>query len=257
MLFSWLKKRRRRKLLAEPFPPGWVAVLERNVALYSMLPAPLQEKMRQIVRVFLAEKDWEGCRGLEMTPEVQVTIAALASVLILGQDDFFFDNVQTILVYPRGYKARRRHGLSGSAYIEATEEMLGEADYNGPIILAWSEVQAAAREPGHGENLVFHEFAHKVDMLSGDADGTPPMPLELRGRWQQIVKEEYEELTRAVEWHRESFLDPYGATSECEFFAVTTEAFFDNPVELRENHPELYALFADFYRLEPARWFEG
>lgn len=258
MFFSFFKKRRRRKLLAEPFPEAWLDILQTNVGLYALLPPNLQEKLRDTLRIFIAEKDWEGCRGLEMTDEVKVTVAALASILLLGQEGFYFDNVQTILVYPAGYKARRRQGLGGGVYIESTNALLGEANhYTGPITLSWNQILLAAREPGHGENLVFHEFAHKIDMLTGYVDGTPPMPAELLERWEPVMRREYRRLVHAAEWGRKSFLDPYGATDEAEFFAVTTEAFFDDPLGLRADHPALYRLFSELYAVDPAAWFGG
>lgn len=257
MLFSWLRKRRRRKLLAEPFPQGWLQILHDDVGHYRLLPEHLQRKLRDTLRILVAEMDWEGVGGLEITDRVRVTIAAVASLLLLGQENFYFENVQSVLVTPAGYKSRRRYPLAGGAEIVATEELEGEADYNGPIKIAWPIALSAAHEPGYGENLVLHEFAHKIDMLSGTIDGTPPMPTKLLERWEPIMKEGYEELMQSVEWDRETFLDPYGATDEAEFFAVVTEAFFDDPRGLKEHHPELYQLFSDFYCLDPAEWFEG
>jgi Mlc titration factor MtfA (ptsG expression regulator) len=257
MFFSWLRKRRRRRILAEPFPDEWRGVLESNVVHYGLLPPELQEKLRGIIQVLVAEKDWAGCRGLAMTVEIKVTLAALAGILILGQDDFYFDNVLTVLVYPSGYRARRRHGLGGEAFIEGMEELEGEADPNGPITLSWNSTLEAARQPGYGSNLVFHEFAHKVDMLAGEATGKPPMPRALEERWDAVMPRAYRNLVRAVEQRRKSFLDPYGATNEAEFFAVVTEAFFDDPLGLRAGHAELYEVFRELYRLDPATWFES
>lgn len=256
MLFSWLKKRRRRKLLAEPFPAEWLDILKNNVAHYALLPAELQPKLRDIVRIMVAEKDWGGGRGLEITAEMQVTVSALAGVLVLGQDGFYFDNVMTVLVYPSGYRARRRQALgAGGAYLEGTEALEGEADPHGPITLSWDRVLEAGRAPGYGDNLVFHEFAHKIDMLSGEADGAPPMPASLARRWAPAMTAAYAGLVRAVEQRRRVFLDPYGATNEAEFFAVLTEAFFDDPLGLRAAHPDLYQLMSELYRLDPAPWF--
>jgi len=255
MLFTWLKNRRRRKLLAEPFPVEWAEALQENVGHYALLPAALQERLRDIVRILIAEKEWVAARGLTLSDEMRVTVAAMAGILLLGQENFYFENVPTILLTPTGYKARRRHFLGGEASLVSDEELLGEANYAGHITVSWADALHAAREPGHGENLVFHEFAHKIDMLSGYADGTPPMPVKLMRRWQPLMKEEFEELIQAVEWDRETFLDSYGATDEGEFFAVLTEAFFDNPLGLRVHHAELYRLFVDFYGVNPAEWF--
>src|SRR3712207_6663755 len=108
MLFSWLKNRRRRKILAEPFPPALVEILQRNVGHYAWLSDAERARLRQAVQIFLAETDFEGCRGLKVTDEVRVTIAGSACVLVLGMDDFYFDNVQTVLVYPREFRVREQ-----------------------------------------------------------------------------------------------------------------------------------------------------
>lgn len=108
------------------------------------------------------------------------------------------------------------------------------------------------REPWCGCNLVFHEFAHQLDMINGDADGVPPLPAELRQPWADVMAKEYRRLTKASRRRRDTLLDPYGATEPAEFFAVTTEAFFDAPTDLRDEHPGLYDLFRRYYGQDPA-----
>lgn len=255
MLFAWLKRRRRRKILAEPFPAAWQEILHDHVGHYAVLTDAEREKLRWIVRIIIAEKEWEGCRGLELTDAMRVTIAALAGILILGFDDFYFDNVQTILVYPEEYVARAQHALGDGLAIEEDSERLGEAQYRGPVILAWNEIEENARLPGYGENLVFHEFAHQLDMLNGAADGTPDLPSqELADRWAKIMDLEFRRLQSAERRHRETLLDPYGATNPAEFFAVATECFFDSPQAMRAEYPQLYSLFRAYYRQDPASW---
>ena len=255
MFFAWFKHRRRRKILADPFPPGWHTILRENVRHYDLLADADQKKLRDAVQIILAEKDWEGCRGLEVTDEVRVTIAALAGVLVLGFDDFYFDNVQTILVYPDEYVAPVETAIAGGATMEEESERLGEAHQRGPIILAWAEVRENAWQPGHGQNLVFHEFAHQLDMLNGAFDGTPDLPTpDLRERWAKIMDAEYRRLQRAERHGRRTVLDPYGATDPAEFFEVTTECFFDAPRAMKAAYPHLYELFRDYYRQDPAAW---
>jgi MtfA peptidase len=255
MLFAWLKKRRRRKILADPFPPAWQATLHDRVGHYAVLNNAERQKLRDAVQILIAEKDWEGCRGLELTDEIRVTIAALAAILILGFDDFYFDNVQTILVYPEEYVARQEHAIGGGLAMEEDSERLGEAQYRGPVILSWNTIHENARRPGYGENLVFHEFAHQLDMLNGAFDGTPNLPSAgLAERWAKIMDVEYRRLQRAERRHRDTLLDPYGATNPAEFFAVTTECFFDAPQAMDAEYPALYELFRDYYRQDPAKW---
>jgi Mlc titration factor MtfA (ptsG expression regulator) len=255
MLFAWLKNRRRRKLLAEPFPAAWLAVLEKAVGHYRVLPEAGQRKLRDAVRFMIAEKGWEGCRGLEMTDEIRVTIAALASILILGFDDFYFDNVQTILVYPSEYVVKEERAIAGGAILEEESDRLGEAHHRGPVILSWEETRANAIEPGCGSNLVFHEFAHQIDMRNGAMDGIPNLDSnELAERWSRIMDVEYRRLQRAERRREQTLLDPYGANDPAEFFAVATECFFDAPQAMAAEHQELYQLLRDYYRQDPAEW---
>jgi Mlc titration factor MtfA (ptsG expression regulator) len=255
MLFSWLKNRRRRNILAEPFPDGWLAILYDRVGHYELLVETDRKKVRDAVQIMLAEKDWEGCRGLELTDEMRVTIAALAAILIVRFDDFYFDNVVTILVYPNEFVVKEERALIGGATVEEESDRLGEAHYRGPVILSWAEIRANAIAPGYAQNLVFHEFAHQLDILNGAFDGTPNLPTdELAKRWAQIMDKEFRRLQDAERRGRETLLDPYGASDPAEFFAVATECFFDAPRAMQQEYPALYQLFRDYYRQDPAGW---
>jgi MtfA peptidase len=255
MLFSWFKNRRRRKILADPFPPAWDDVLGRNLAHLALLADAEQSKLRRAMQIFIAETGFEGCRGLEMTDEVRVTVAASACILVLGMDDFYFDNVQTVLVYPDEFLVPDRQSVADDLVLEGESERLGEAHHRGPVVLAWKEALDNARNPGYGQNLIFHEFAHQLDMLNGDFDGTPTIAdVRLRQRWAEIMEREYERLCEAADRRKKTLLDPYGATDPAEFFAVVTECFFDLPWELEQRHAELYALLRDYFGQDPARW---
>jgi Mlc titration factor MtfA (ptsG expression regulator) len=255
MLFSWLRNRRRRKILAAPFSGEWQTILHEGVGHYGLLADSQQKKLRDAVQIMIAEKEWEGCRGLELTDEVRVTIAALAAILILGFDDFYFDNVATILVYPNAYVVKEERAIGGGATVEQESGRLGEAHFRGPVILSWAELAENALAPGSGQNLVFHEFAHQLDMLNGAFDGTPNLPTnELAGRWAKLMDKEYRRLQRAERIGRDTLLDPYGATDPAEFFAVATECFFDSPHAMQREYPPLYELFRDYYRQDPAAW---
>lgn len=256
MLFQWLKQRRRRQLLAEPFPAPWLDILQERVVLYRFLDPDEQARLRDTLRVFLAEKAWEGCKGLELTDDVRLTIAALMAVLVLGMNDAYYDNVITILVYPEAFRVPEQRAVAGDVAVHTEAEHLGEAHYRGPVILSWADIDEDAAQPGFGQNLVFHEFAHQLDMQNGEADGVPVLPRPLHKRWQHVMAKEFERLCKAADREHDTFLDPYGATDEAEFFAVVTEAFFDQPLELRRRHPKLYELLREYYNVEPAKWFE-
>jgi MtfA peptidase len=257
MLFSWFKNRRRRHILAEPFPPGWLTILDETVGHYAVREDSQRKQLRDAVQIMIAEKDWEGCRGLVLTDEMRVTIAALAAILILGLNDFYFENVQTILVYPNEYVVKEERALAGGATVVEESDRLGEAHRRGTVLMSWAEIRGNAIEPGYGQNLVFHEFAHQLDILNGEFDGTPNLPTgELARRWAELMDEEYRRLQRAARNRQKTLLDPYGATDPAEFFAVATECFFDAPQAMRREYVELYELFRAYYQQDPAAWRE-
>jgi Mlc titration factor MtfA (ptsG expression regulator) len=253
MIFSWLRRRRRRQLLATPFPAAWLDYLHRNVSHYRYLSEAEQARLRDDLRVFIAEKHWEGCGGLTMTDEIKVTIAAQVCLLLLGLEHHSFERVQSILVYPRGYRATGEMlGRDGLIH-EGGQARLGEAWYRGPVILSWEEVRHEARHLGEGHNLVFHEFAHQLDMLNGVVDGTPLLETpEQYHKWREVMTAEYQQLVQASEQGRATLLDQYGTTNEGEFFAVATECFFERPVALARRHPRLYEVLRDYYHQDPA-----
>jgi Mlc titration factor MtfA (ptsG expression regulator) len=253
MLFAWLKRRRREKLLAEPFPGGWLDHLERNVAHYRLLTEAERAKLRDDLRIVVAEKDWEGCGGQEITDEVKITVAGQACLLVLGLEGNYFDQVASILVYPRQYLIPQSRPLGGGVELEGEVAVEGTAHYRGPVILSWEEVLAEGRDPGLGRNLVLHEFAHQLDMQDGEANGAPLLADPARDRrWQMVMAGVYERLLDDTELGRPTLLDEYGATNPSEFFAVATECFFTRPVEMRFRHRALYQLFRDYYRQDPA-----
>jgi Mlc titration factor MtfA (ptsG expression regulator) len=254
MLFSWLRQHRRRKILAQPFPPAWLQHLRENVAYFHFVSEPEQKTLLEYSLIFISEKSWEGCGGLEMSDEIKVTVAAQACLLVLGLDIDQFRRVQTILVYPAGYMAPHQEVIGENAVLEAETPLLGQAHYRGPVILAWDKVVDEGRNPG-GDNLVFHEFAHQLDMLNGSLDGTPPLRNKKQARdWRRVMTAEFRHLCVESSRGRRTLLDPYGATNESEFFAVATECFFSRPVALKEIHPRLYEVFADYYCQNPAGW---
>lgn len=252
-MFGWLTKRRRDRILAEPFPAEWEEIIDHNVALAQRLTPAERTRLRQLVQVFIAEKHWEGCGGLELTEEIQVTIAAQACILVLGRDDSLYADVASILVYPSVMiTPPRRIGTfeQPRAPIAEGHTILGEAMLGGPVLLAWDAVLAGGREEIAG-NVVFHELAHKIDMSTGVINGTPPLTRRERIRWRAVMSAAYEELQARLRLGIHSVIDAYGATNEAEFFAVATETFFTRPDELAFESPALYAVLSDFYRLVP------
>lgn len=263
MVFSFLKRRRRTKLLAEPFPREWEGVLREGFPQFEMIPAELQPRLRDRLRVFMAEKYWEGIDGFEITDERQLVIAAMACTLTLAfeENDALYPNVSRVLLFPQTITRQSHQRRNGFVVTEDAELHLGEAWSTtnslrgGVIALAWTDVLRGAQNPGDGKNVVFHEFAHALDMADGAVEGTPPLPTrEAEKAWTSSFQREFETLRRQYDAGLGIPLDPYALTNLAEFLAVSTESYLERPRLLQLKLPALYALLDSFYRLQPATW---
>jgi Mlc titration factor MtfA (ptsG expression regulator) len=250
--FSWWRNRRRKRLLAEPFPDDWQPWLARNCRHYPWLTAAEQQRLRNDVRVFVAEKHWEGCNGLVVTDEMRVTIAAHAVLLGLGFPQLPYDRLLSVLIYPDTFVARQQR-LQAGIMNESDEPRLGEAWYQGPVLLSWREVREQCVEDPDGRNVVIHEFAHLLDMTNHAIDGIPALDgVADADGWVERFHTEYQRLVRQSRVGRRSVIDDYGATSEAEFFAVASEAFFERPTDLQLDKPVVYECLRSYYRQDPA-----
>jgi Mlc titration factor MtfA (ptsG expression regulator) len=251
-MFGFFKKQRREKLRQNPFPAEWAAILERNVPIYGRLPEDDQLELQGLIQIFLAEKVFEGCNGLEINDEIKVTIAAQACMLLLRRDTDVYPKLITILVYPSAYVSNMpRHSLQG-VVTEGPQGRLGEAWTSGVVVLSWDDALHGAADVRDGYNVVFHEFAHQLDMEDGSADGAPILPRRhMYSAWARVLGAEYAELRKAAEAGKKTVLDDYGATEPAEFFAVATEVFFEKPVQLKKKHPELYDELKAYYGQDP------
>lgn len=251
MMFPWSKSRHRQALLAAPFPEAWRRILWTNVALYHRLPPNQQRKLEDGTHIILAEKDWEGVQGLTLTDEIKVTISGMASLLVLGFDDEYYPKVETILVYPNSFVVTTVRSSTRGVFGEQVLTASGQAALLGPVIVSWADVRAGIASGG--QNVVLHEFAHKIDMRDGSADGAPYLENAAQiETWSRVMSAEYQALVAGMQAGERGILNPYGATNAAEFFAVATESFFENAPALLELHPELYAVLRDFYHQDPA-----
>jgi Mlc titration factor MtfA (ptsG expression regulator) len=209
---------------------------------------PQTSRMRELSLLFLAEKQFVGARELEVTDAMRLSIAAQAClpVLELGLD--WYAGFTGIVVYPGDFRVRRSEIDEHGVVHEWDDELAGEAMPGGPVVLSWD---AAANDPQM--NVVIHEFAHKLDMLSGAADGVPPLHVGMsRTAWLKAFKDAYEGFCDALERERETWLDPYAAEHPSEFFAVISEAFFKDPAETRRRYPEVFDQLKLFYKQDPS-----
>ncbi|REJ96578.1 MAG: hypothetical protein DWQ35_04320 [Planctomycetota bacterium] len=253
MLYTWFKRRRRRRLLNEAFPDEWMLYLDKAVRFYPQLTPEDQRRLRDDLRVFIAEKHWVGCNGLEVNDEMRVVIAAYACLLILRKSIDVYSRLDTILVYPDSYLALE------SAFPRSEPVPIGwrhgESWSHGSIVLSWNTTVDNIRDD-EGENLVLHEFAHQLDMSDRFADGVPRLGSRQQYHtWKEIMAAEYEQLYDDARSGRPTLLDQYGLSDEAEFFAVATECFFLRGEEMEERHPRLYEILTEFYELDTAKMF--
>ena len=254
MIFPWPFGRaaRRKKLLSTPLPELWESTLREFVPLYALLPADLRASLISKARIMVAERIWAGSNGLEITEAMKIVVAAQAVVLLAGDDGYLYERLPAIQLYPEFVPSRpsRRKGQH-----HGHTQLLGEAWLHGNVRLSWPAVLAGAEDPQDGDNVVFHEMAHHLDGLDGQMGGQPPLATEsLRQRW-AIVSSACRAHVQDLLHERWTWLDPYAGENAEEFFAVVTEAFFEEPAGLCAEYPELFSVFAELYRVDPRSWF--
>jgi Mlc titration factor MtfA (ptsG expression regulator) len=249
-----IRKWRRRRLLATSAIPEelWREALEALPFLAVYTDAEL-DRVRELVVLFLSTKSIVAARDFEVTPLMRVIIAVQACVLILHLDPRYYDGWESVIVYRDEFIAELEFEDEVGVVHRRHEPLAGEATLGGPVILSWQDVEDSADWSTAGMNLVIHEFAHKLDMRSGEANGCPPLPAEMPPRsWQKAMSAAFEHFRGRIENGEETAIDPYAAESPAEFFAVLSEVFFVDPTLLVHEYPKIYELFAWFYKQDPA-----
>jgi Mlc titration factor MtfA (ptsG expression regulator) len=256
LLLAWgLPRWRLRQALARPLSSAQLAIIERNVVQYRGMPAAMREQLQGLVKRFLHEKTFVGCAGLELTEEMRVTIAAQACLLLLNRSTEVYPGLHAVLVYPGAFLVPRKQVDAGGVVTETRQDLLGESWGDGRVILSWDHVRRAGHDPEGAQNVVLHEFAHQLDSESGSTNGAPILgSAERYKRWSETLARDFALLQRDTYWGQRDVLDPYGASSPAEFFAVATESFFEQPHALAARHPDLYAEFEAYYRVDPRAW---
>lgn len=253
-MFGLIKRWRRKRVMAREFPREWEAILNENVQLYPRLSGDDRAELKRHILVFLDEKHFEGCGGLEITDEIRVTVAGNACLLQLHRKPDYFPELVTILVYPEAFVVRHTEVDEHGFEMQDLMENAGESWDGGNVILAWNSAKHGALDPRDGLNVVLHEFAHQLDSTHGPGDGAPPMPRAQAREWARVFQAEYDKLCEEVDAGRDTVLDDYAATNPAEFFAVAVETFFEKPTQMKEHHPELYAQLQGYFQQDPATW---
>jgi hypothetical protein len=246
-----LAARRRQALAARSLNEDERRALEDWVPIARSLPAELRDRLERLTAVFVGEKAFVGCGGFQVTPETKVAIAAQACLLVLGRNTHVYDRLRSVLVYPSQFVVAGSWDDEHGVVTEESRVLAGESWDVSRVILSWEDVDSRG-DPGEAYNVVIHEFAHYLDHESGGAPwitGTGA-----RRRWSRLLDEELERLRAQAEAGARSFLDPYAAEDRGEFFAVASEAFFEEPAAFARELPALYRALSGVYRLDPAAW---
>lgn len=252
-MLSLLRRWRRRRILTKKMIPDtvWGHVVE-SIPVLTRLDADDQRRLRELALLFLHEKHIEPAGGLELDESMRARVAALACLPILALGLDYYQGFVSVIVYPDAFIVRDRETVDEAGVVHTGDEVLsGEAWDQGPVILAWADIEASGR--GEGFNVVAHELAHKLDLLSGAVDGMPALHRSMRaGAWSEAFQSAYDDLRARLDRGEEPWLDPCAAEEPGEFFAVCSELFFDVPDALRAHYPAIYAQLSAFFKRDPA-----
>ena len=228
--------------------------LDSSIWQARFLSASARHALIRWIRVFIAEKKWEGCNGLQVDVAMQWAVAASAGLMVTAYPDWFFGKTSSILIYPTPYIAKA--GPQYSSLSEGIPSVMGEfarageTIYRGPVIVNWQDLQYAKESANSGNHLAIHEFAHQLDLINSPfADGLPPLPANIdEKRWKAGMQREFQASRSMVADGYRVFINDYGLTKESEFFAVASELYFQAPRVLAEHHPNVFELLRQFYQ---------
>ncbi|MFN0313892.1 MAG: zinc-dependent peptidase [Burkholderiales bacterium] len=226
----------------------WFDTLTRFHFLEALAPGE-RARLRELVQLFLDQKEFATAHELPMTQNMRLSVACQACMLILNLGIEYYRGWSGIVLYPAQFRPRHTYMDPMGIMHQGEEVLSGEAWPGGPVILSWEDVEQGSRD---GVNVVIHEFAHKLDMLNGAANGHPPLhPGMKQGVWANVFTQAYEDFCRWVDSGRYTPIDPYASEAPAEFFAVFSEAFFETPDIVKDIYPALYEQMSLFYRQDP------
>ncbi|MBS3796450.1 M90 family metallopeptidase [Pseudoalteromonas sp. BDTF-M6] len=245
----------RRKYQSAALSAPQKQILLRAMPIYRAMTDADRAKLERHICWFLGEKRFLGRDGLRVNEAMKLVVAANASLLMLNKPWPLYPNVKEILLYPSAYYAdvteRDMAGLV--SYHQVVRE--GESWPGGTLVLSWHDVLEGNRLPGDGHNLVFHEFAHQLDQVTGQTNGTPLLAdRQSYRRWGEVCSRAYNKLKSHIAYNMPHVMHGYGATNEAEFFAVATETFIEKPAAMRQFDAELFNVLKDYYQFDPSDW---
>ncbi len=231
----------------------WQDCVARLPLLSSLSGAELS-RLHELASLLLQEKTFVGAGEFQVDDSMRVCVAAQACLPILNLGLDYYAGWHEIIVYADTFVVPARQLDAAGVVHETRRALSGESWGRGPLILSWADARPGAHPHGEGSNVVLHEFAHKLDMLNGAANGMPPLHAGMeRQAWTQALTQAYAALGEALDQDRDTGIDPYAAESPAEFFAVTSEVFFEAPQRLRQLYPQVYRQLSLFYRQDPLR----
>ena len=251
---GWLRDWKRRRVLARhPLDESLWRRVRARLTFLDGLRADEERRLKEMAILFLSEKEFSPVRGAMLSEDDRLSIALQACLPVLALGLGCYDGWVGIIVHPSDFRVQRAEADEHGVMHVWDDELAGESWPGGPVVLSWEALEEAGSVARGGVNVVIHEFAHMIDMADGEADGVPPLASRrAREAWIEVFDREYKRFCGDVDKRRETFLDPYAAEHESEFFAVASEAFFESPNALKAEFPKLYEQFAGFYRQDPA-----
>ena len=215
------------------------------------LDAGRDARLRELAAYFLQRKAITPVAGLELDAGQRLLLAALCCLPLLEFGRNGLHGWSELVVYPEAFRVRRSHTDAAGVLHEWDDELIGEAWDSGPLLLSWADVQADIADPHAGFCVAVHEMAHKIDVLDGALDGTPPLPRTWQRQWASDFQQCYDAFCRQVDRGYDTAIDAYAAEAPEEFFAVVSEYHFSAPQLLEREMPAVAAHLRRFYGPSP------
>lgn len=251
MILSWFRRWREGRILRQsPYSEADWQQARSRLPLLNQLSHEEQTRLRRLAILFLHDKSLEGAGGLVVSTELQLVIALQACLPILNLGLDWYDGWVSVVIHPAGFQPVHTETDEYGVVHEVSHALSGESWERGPVVLSAEDSLGGGIVDGH--NLVIHEFAHKLDMQNGVANGMPPLHSDMSApQWSAAFSQAYADLQKRLEHGHASPIDPYAATAPAEFFAVLSELFFEKPRNINDHYPQVYRQLAQFYRQNP------